>query len=135
MQPDQLETLLDTLKAEHAALAEVIKSLERYRATRWLQAAKARNDGVQQARLSGFNPKTSRTAVKGAISIRKAIAEVLQETKRELRAQEIWDFAYEKGARTDSKRPAAIVALTCAGMDEVEKVGPRMFKWKGQPAG
>ena len=47
-----------------------------------------------------------------------------------MKAEEIWQFAFAKGARTSSKRPEAIVALTCNGLDEIEKTAPGTYQWK-----
>ena len=131
MQADQLDTLLADLKTEQLALGDLIRAVEGYIALRGRQSPQRREAALQQPELTGLQTKKGTNAIKGAISIRRAIADVLREAKRPLKADEIWRFAYERGARTSSKRPEAIVALTCNGMDEIEKVAPRTFQWKG----
>jgi hypothetical protein len=130
VQLDELDTLLANLKGEQAALADLVRAVEGYVTVRGQRTDRRRDAVVQQPQLAGLKTRNSRNAVKGSISIRKAIAEVLREAKRPMKADEIWGFAYDKGARTNSKRPEAIVALTCNGMDEVEKIAPRTFQWK-----
>lgn len=130
MDAKQITELLAHLKDEYATLGNAIASLERYLAIRANAPDVDAAPSAQQQRLippggNGENP----TAPKGTVSIRSAIAAVLKEAQRPMHAKEIWEQCYKRGARTAAKRPEAIVALSSVGIDNVKKVGPRIFQW------
>ena len=130
MNIDELESWLADLKEQHSALALLIGSLERYVAVAKRKPQEKRS--AQQGKLLPDSNGTKPTEPKGTISIRNAIIEVLKEAGRPMKSPEIWELAYQRGARTGSKRPEAIAALNAYGIPGVRKVGPRTFEWVGE---
>lgn len=130
MDVPQIEALLETLRAEHATVGTTIASLEQLLKLRSEATAVSPAAPVERPKAdkNGANP----TAIKGTISIRRAITQVLQQAKQPMHAKDIWRLAHALGARTAAKSPVAIVSLSAIGIDGVEKVGPRLFEWKGE---
>jgi len=130
MESAQIKELLIQLREEHQTLSNAIVALEQYLAVREkTPSAKAKEIlRPEQVQMPGIK-EIGKTVPKGSISIRQAIVEVLKQAKRPMRAAEIWEHAYARGARTTAKRPDAIVALSAGAIDGIEKVGPRTFVW------
>ena len=66
---------------------------------------------------------------KGTISFRKALIEVLRQAHGPMVDTEIWERMQALGAQSASKRPAGFIGLHAKREREIEKVGPRMFRW------
>ncbi len=128
--PQPIEALLKSFREEHAVLGAIIIQLEQLQKLR-SQATTVKSIHSQQLPLPDQQNSSNPTAPKGIISIRRAIRDVLKESGQAMHAKDIWQMAFSRGARTAAKRPESIVALTSLGIEEIEQVGPRTFKWKG----
>ena len=71
---------------------------------------------------------------KGRISLRSAVREVLREAQGEpLHSRELARRVLERGAVSESKKPANVVALVALGLkragEPVDKVAPNTWAW------
>ena len=68
--------------------------------------------------------------MKGTISFRKAEVQVLQEARGEsVQDVEIWRRMQVLGAKSDAKNPLGFVNLVARGLEKVEKVAAKTWRW------
>ena len=67
---------------------------------------------------------------------RPTVTAILQEARGEpVHSKEILVRAKARGLKTSAKNPVSAVDLTARGLPNVEKVGPRLWKWTAKDGG
>ena len=122
-QMEEVRAQMNQLEAQRAATEALLRAYEG-----WFRAY-PENGSTPQRQLplktSGRGGKT-----KGTVGFRAGLCLALQQAMGEpLREEEIWRRMYELGVRSDSDRPANFVGMTASRTDDVEKVGPRTWRW------
>ena len=138
---DEAKLGLSKNEAEHEVLVGLVKNLEGWLrlnapASRTLPLPiAAERPTVRMA--SEETRQRSPVGVKGAISVRAAVLQVLRDALGEpLHAAEIARRISALGAVTTSKNPTGVVGLVAASLQNrdglpVEKSGPQTWRWTG----
>ena len=116
---------LNRLDEERTALDALIRDYEAWFRARPENGAKPQRQPAQGVSGRGGKPK-------GSVSFRKGEIMVLQQARGEpLVDEEIWRRMQDVGVKSDSKNPLGFVNLTAKGLDDVERVSPKTWRWVG----
>jgi hypothetical protein len=133
-QLEQVRVALARNEEEHEALVTIVKGFEA-----WLRLntrpAVTLPLPVVAAKIENAKPPLARHAVKGKLSVRQAVLQVLKDARGEpLHAKEIARRVSEMGAVTSSKNPAGVVGLVANSLQTrdsqpIEKVAGQTWRW------
>jgi hypothetical protein len=126
---DEVENRLGRIDDERQALQDLVKG---YKA---LLKAMIAPDGTssEPPTFPQLTLPTRRSTVVGKVSMRSAVAEVLQGASEPLHSRDIYARANRMGAATTSKDPTSVVDLVVLDLfkkGKVEKVAPRTWQWR-----
>ena len=122
LQLDETKELIRRNEEEHEVLETLIKGLEG-----WLRLHGAVQNGKSSPQL------TLTVDANGNVgSWRKVCGGIVKDARGEaIHSKEVWARAQAIGLRTKGKFPVSAVDLTLRAMEQIEKVGPRLWRWKG----